>query len=35
MQGHGRQLGAQAEERGARFGFMRTAVHGGLACPHW
>jgi hypothetical protein len=25
----------QAEERGARFGFARTAVHGGLACPHW
>jgi hypothetical protein len=26
---------AQAEERGARFGFTRTAAHGGLACTHW
>lgn len=28
-------FGAQAEERGVRFGFARTAAHGGLACPHW
>ena len=26
---------AQAEDRGARFGFLRTAAHGGLACSHW
>jgi hypothetical protein len=26
---------AQAEERGVRFGFVRTAGHGGLACSHW
>ena len=25
----------QAEERGPRFGFARTAAHGGLACSHW
>jgi hypothetical protein len=32
------RLGAfavQAEERGTRFGFARTAAHGGLACSHW
>jgi hypothetical protein len=28
-------FGAQAENRGARFGFARTAAHGGLACKHW
>jgi hypothetical protein len=28
-------LAAQAEDRGARFGFLRTAAHGGLACSHW
>jgi len=28
-------FGAQAEERGVRFGFARTAAHGGLACSHW
>lgn len=28
-------FGAQAEERGTRFGFARTAAHGGLACGHW
>jgi hypothetical protein len=26
---------AQAELRGSRFGFMRAAAHGGLACSHW
>jgi hypothetical protein len=26
---------AQAEDYGVRFGFARTAVHGGLACSHW
>lgn len=26
---------AQAELRGARFGFTRAAAHGGLACSHW
>lgn len=25
----------QAAERGARFGFARTAAHGAVACPHW
>jgi hypothetical protein len=25
----------QAEEHGVRFGFARTAAHGGLACSHW
>lgn len=25
----------QAENRGARFGFMRAAAHGALACRHW
>jgi len=25
----------QAEERGVRFGFTRTAAHGGLACSRW
>lgn len=28
-------FGAQAENRGTRFGFARTAEHGGLACSHW
>jgi hypothetical protein len=26
---------AQACDYGARFGFLRTAAHGGLACRHW
>jgi hypothetical protein len=26
---------AQAEHRGARYGFVRTAAHGALACSHW
>ncbi len=26
---------AQAKDRGTRFGFVRTAAHGGLACMHW
>jgi hypothetical protein len=26
---------AQADDYGARFGFLRTAAHGGLACRHW
>jgi hypothetical protein len=29
------EFGAQAEEYGVRFGFVRTAAHGGLACSHW
>ena len=29
------KFAVQAEERGARFGFIRTAAHGGLACSHW
>jgi hypothetical protein len=28
-------FGAQAEDYGVRFGFKRTAAHGGLACSHW
>jgi hypothetical protein len=28
-------FGAQAEDRGVRFGFARTAAHGALACSHW
>jgi hypothetical protein len=28
-------FGAQAENHGVRFGFVRTAAHGGLACSHW
>lgn len=28
-------FGAQAEDRGTRFGFARAASHGGLACQHW
>lgn len=26
---------AQAEHRSVRYGFLRTAAHGGLACAHW
>jgi hypothetical protein len=26
---------ATAEDRGARYAFLRAAAHGGLACPHW
>jgi hypothetical protein len=28
-------FGAQAEDRGVRFGFAFTAAHGALACSHW
>lgn len=28
-------FGSQAAERGARFAFMRTAAHGGVACSRW
>ena len=28
-------FGAQAEDHGVRFGFVRTAAHGALACSHW
>lgn len=28
-------FGAQAEDRGVRLGFARTAAHGALACSHW
>ena len=28
-------FGAQAEDHGVRFGFARTAAHGGLACSRW
>ena len=28
-------FGGQAEDRGVRFGFARTAAHGALACSHW
>lgn len=28
-------FGTQAEDYGVRFGFARTAAHGGLACSHW
>jgi hypothetical protein len=30
-----RAFGEQAEDYGVRFGFVRTAVHGALACSHW
>jgi hypothetical protein len=38
-EGHAdRSLGGfvgQMEDRGVRFGLLRTAAHGALACPHW